>query len=126
MHREITKQMCNSPAEQYTVAMTRPDLWESTLPQWLRGASHLYDETGDRLSDHFEQLRRLLTRLQAEAGDQQLRRPGHEAAGRLQGQQHQHRQPVEAVVDGGAGKGPAAAGTNFSIPLTAGKLRVQF
>lgn len=77
--------------------------------------SHLYDELGEWLGDHFEQLGRLLAGLQAEAGDQQLRSPGHEAAGRLQGQQHQHRQPVEAVVDGGAGKSPEAAGTKGLI-----------
>lgn len=111
-HREIAKQTCISPAGTqcrcHDAALTSG---KRTARQRLGRAPHLYDELGERLGDHFEQLGRLLAGLQAEAGDQQLRRPGHEAAGRLQGQQHQHRQPVEAVVDGGAGKGPAAAGT---------------
>lgn len=69
--------------------------------------SDLDDELGDWLGKHFEQLGCLLPGLEAEAGDQQVRQPGREAAQRLQRQQHQHRQPVEAVVDRGPSKGPA-------------------
>lgn len=77
-------------------------LWQICIvPMLATGRCfYLYDELGDWLCDDFEQLRRFLARLEAETGHQSVRQPGHQAARRLQRQQGQNREPVEAVVDG--------------------------
>lgn len=70
---------------------------------WL----YLDDGVGERVRDDVEQVGGVLARLDVEGVDQDLGEFVQNTCGDFQRQENQHRQPVEEVVDRGAGKCPA-------------------
>lgn len=72
----------------------------------LEQAPYLDDGVGERVGDDVEQLGGVVARLDVERVDEELGELEEDAGGHLQGQQDQHRQPVEEVVNGGTGKRP--------------------
>jgi len=77
----------------------------------LRGALrlHLYDGVGEGVGDDVQQVGGVLSALDVEGLDDEVRELVQDAGGHLQRQQDHHRQPVEEVVDRGARKGPGGA-----------------
>ena len=73
--------------------------------RWCR--AYLDDGAGERVGDDVEQVGGVVPPLDVEGVDHELGELVEHAGGHLQRQQHQHRQPVEEVVDRGSRERPA-------------------
>lgn len=72
-----------------------------------RKASYLDNELREGICDNFQKLRGILSILEVEGFHYQVGQALQVMGGSLQRQKHQHREPVEEVMDGGPCKGPA-------------------